>query len=230
LFLLIPVAFVCGEISMRSIETGDTHHLVDWLVAIGTIGAVVVALFANRSERLARGAQIYFDEAARLIQSTFKDFTDKRDGEGRPLNERVHWLNFARGVATAKNFAQRISTDELREVWREVEQYWRIKTYDELAVTGESFPEHYYGYVGADRTKNSVTPAGENMALSDKSLRYIYRWVKWPKDQPDPVSDQPPFTDEELETMDFVGPRGLAAYVRNNERLANELRDARTRT
>jgi hypothetical protein len=215
---------------MRIIETGDTHHLVDWLVAIGTIGAVVVALFANRTERLARGSRVYFDEAARLIQSAFKDFTDKRDSEGRPLSERVHWLNFARGVATAKSLAEGITTDELREVWREVEQYWRIKTYDELAVTGDSFPEGYYGYVGADRSKNFVTPAGEKMALSDKSLRYIYRWVKWPKDRLDPVTDETPFTDDELESMDFVGPRGLAAYVRNNDQFRKDQRDARTRS
>lgn len=192
-----------------------TDKLPDWLVAAGTLGAVFVALFQGRANVRESASRTYFDHALSTLETAVSDFTRKTDAHGRPLNDRRHWLNFARAVGTAQQMASRIQTPELRELWKKTEHYWRERTYDVLDTLWNSFPVDYYGYSDPKEIhKNFATGPGERASLSESSLVFVYRWITWPSDYPDPLTKDAKFTDEELAKMESFGPRGLAEYIR----------------
>ena len=55
--------------------------------------------------------------------------------------------------------------------------------------------------------------------LSEKSLAFLYRFVRWPENMSDPLRDEPNFTDEEIERMRSFGPRGLGNLIAEVRRL-----------
>jgi len=149
------------------------------------------------------------------LQTAVKDFSSTTDAHGRPLNDRRHWLNFARGVGTAQAIAAKIQLAEFRELWKRTEHYWRERTFDLLRPTWDSFPAEYYGYVAeAEQHKNIAQSPDERAPLSEASLVFVYHWVNWPKDHPDVLDRGMKFTDEEVSKMETFGPRGLAEYIK----------------
>jgi hypothetical protein len=142
------------------------------------------------------------------------DFLGVTDADQRPRNDRRHWINFARGVGTAREIALGIKTEELKEMWTKSEHYWRERTYDALSPLWASFPSEYYGYVGADKMKNLVTGPDERAALSESSLAFVYRWIEWPDGYPDVLDKGAKFSEKEIAKMESFGPRGLAEYLR----------------
>jgi hypothetical protein len=199
----------------KVLSVGWTDKLANWLVAIGTIGAVLVALFQGRGQHVEAASRIYFEQALNTLRTAVQDFANTTDGAGRPRNDRRHWINFARGVGTARALAEKIKTPELRELWTKSEHYWRERTYDQLNPLWVSFPAEYYGYVGAEQIKNFATSPGERAALSESSLAFVYRWIRWPEDLPDVLDKAAKFTEDELVKMELFGPRGLAEHIRN---------------
>jgi hypothetical protein len=189
-------------------------RLPDWLVAVGTIGAVIVALFQARGQRRESASRMYFDQALNALRTAVEDFLGVKDEDGRPRNDRRHWLNFARGVGNAQALAEKIQTPELIDLWKSSEHYWRERTYDALTPLWDSFPVEYYGYAGAEKHKNIATSPNERQPLSEPSLVFVYRWINWPKDLPDVLDRSAKFTDDEVERMELFGPRGLGEYIK----------------
>lgn len=201
-----------GFLTMISLRPKDWS---DWLTALGTCGAVVVALWQLRGSRDEAISQRYFERAELMLRTVVNDFISKTDAEGRPVNDRRHWLNFARGLDASRSLASGIRTPELKRIWIETEHYWRERVFDVLQTQWESFPAEYYGYTApAEISKNFAQNKGERAPLSEPSLVLVYRWIKWPKDRPDSLDRKSKFTDEEVEQMELFGPRGLAKYIK----------------
>lgn len=194
------------------------HLLIDTLVAAGTIGAVVVALWQLRLQKKMDQSRTNLSEAKRAIDQAVNGFLSQQDSEGRPLNRRRHWLTFARGILVAQSFGERIKDDDLRRTWEETEHYWRDRTYDVLyptdSIPPESFPSDYYGHMDEkDFSKNFMQSPGDRVPISEASLAFIYRWAQWPEGRPDPLDRYTKFTDKEVEKMASFGPRGLGSYI-----------------
>jgi hypothetical protein len=186
----------------------------DWLTALGTCGAVIVALWQLRGARDETASQRYFERAEAMLRTVVNDFISKTDTEGRPANDRRHWLNFARGLDASRSLAAGIKTTELKRIWIEIEHYWRERVYDVLQPQWESFPAEYYGYTApAEIFKNFAQDPKERAPLSEPSLAAVYRWAKWPEDRPDSLVRKSKFSDEEVSLMETFGPRGLAKYI-----------------
>jgi len=49
--------------------------------------------------------------------------------------------------------------------------------------------------------------------LSDRSIAVLYRFVRWPMDVEDSFKNEKPFTEEEIEQMKSLGPRGLGELM-----------------
>jgi len=194
---------------------GWTDKLPDWLVAIGTLGAVVVALWQNRAQRAETTSRIYYEQAVNVLRRAVEDFEGTTLANGRPLNGRRHWLNFARGIGTAQELATKIKTTELREIWKRTEHGWREHVYDLLDPMLESYPADYYGYSApSERIKNFAQSPRERTPLSEPSLVLVYRWIVWPEGYVDALDKKMKFSDAEIEKMELFGPRGLAEYIR----------------
>ncbi|MDB6103844.1 MAG: hypothetical protein JWO52_3843 [Gammaproteobacteria bacterium] len=192
-----------------------SKDLSAWLTALGTCGAVFVALWQLRGAREEAASQRYFERAELMLRTVVSDFISRTDVEGRPVNDRRHWLNFARGLNTAASLAAGIRTPELKRIWIETEHYWRERVYDVLQPQLESFPADYYGYTKPDEiVKNFAQGKGERAPLSEPSLVFVYRWIKWPKDRSDNLDRQSKFSDDEVDEMELFGPRGLAKFIR----------------
>jgi hypothetical protein len=200
--------------AVTAAERLTTKVLSDWLTAIGTCGAVIVALWQVRGARNESTSQRYFERAESMLRTVVNDFILKADTEGRPHNDRRHWLNFARGIEAARSLAAGIKTSELKIIWTETEHYWRERVYGVLQPQWESYPAEYYGYTKpAEIIKNFAQGKDERQPLSEASLVLVYRWVAWPKDRPDSLDRKSKFTDDEIELMRTFGPRGLGEYI-----------------
>ena len=166
-------------------------------------------------ERKTTRSTIYFQQAEIALRTAVSDFTKTTDKKGRPLNDRRHWLNFARGVSTAQKLSQAIEDDSLKEIWIRTEHYWRERVYDVLSPQFDSFPAEYYGHVAPnEQGKNVGAEPGDRLPISEPSLVFVYRWIKWPSNLEDDLDRKTRFRDDELEEMELFGPRGLARFIR----------------
>jgi hypothetical protein len=188
--------------------------LIDTCVAVGTIGAVIVALQQMSMQREENQSRVCLEEGRRMLELAVKDFLQQRDPEGRPKGTRRHWLNFARGISIAQSFGNRITNADMRWTWEQTEHYWREKMYDVLNPTLESFPADYYGPMDdKEFYKNFGWGPGDREPVSERSAAFVYRWVKWPKGRPDPLDGTPNFSEDEKANMELFGPRGLGRYI-----------------
>ena len=49
--------------------------------------------------------------------------------------------------------------------------------------------------------------------LSEKSVAFLYRFIRWPETNRDPIGEEPAFTGEEIAKMQTFGPRGLGEFL-----------------
>lgn len=186
-----------------------------WIAAIGTVSAVIVALWQILRQQKESASRLYFEKAETALRTAVDDFLAKTTKEGRPLNDRRHWLNFARGIGTAQELASKIKTRELEDIWKRTEHYWRERSYDALSPLNDSFPAEYYGYTEpGQRIKNFAYSPQDWAPLPEAALVFVYRWIKWPEGYPDSLNRDMKFTEDEITLMESFGPRGLAQYIR----------------
>jgi hypothetical protein len=180
---------------------------IDTAIAIGTIGAVIVALWQSSQGRRESRSRAYRDAAVQHLETAVADFLGSQQlANGRPINTRRHWLNFARAIAVSRRLASHIELTEQREIWTEQENVFRQRVYDVLQPIGQSYGMEYY------RTP-AVYPGADELPLAEQSLVVVYGWVTWPTDLPDPIDRKARFTDEQRENMRLFGPIGLAEFI-----------------
>lgn len=132
--LVIGIAFgVLGHGAM-ALDFGAWASIVAGAAALLGVVAVLRQIDANREDAASKS---YLDAAIRRLSVSLDEFVAVRDPHGRPVNDRLNWLNLARGIETARRFANLISRPEDKEIWRTEEHSMRLWLSDVLTPNGD---------------------------------------------------------------------------------------------
>jgi len=128
-----------------------------------------------------------------------------------PTNRRHAWLSAARLIATAEKLSQHIVESSHRTIYGAKREYWRGQLYDLIFPSPpEGLPSSFY----AEQPEHMVAYSGRvRPPLSEKSLAYLYRFIRWPEKVADSIGQEPVFTSDEIERMRTFGPRGLGELL-----------------
>jgi hypothetical protein len=183
------------------------------IVLAGVLTAVVAFLFNLRRGR----SEDILEAAADLLEKAFDALEPK---EGVPINRRHAWLSAARLIATSEKLSKHIVEPSHRSIYNQKKEYWRGRLYDLLFPSPpEGLPSAFY----ADKPEHMISWSGNARdPLSEKSLAFMYRFIRWPEGAIDPIGEVPVFTDEEIARMESFGPRGLGTLLAEARALAKK--------
>lgn len=183
-----------------------------WVVAIITGIAATVAYVQYRQHRAREQSRDFLELSTQQFRRAFETLEERpaEDWPGLPEPDRLLWLTAARMLRTGETFGARITEESHQRVYDDARRYWRSKLY--VLLKGlDTAPLNYFAET-ADRIIGAGP--GEKLGLSEKSLRVVADFMKWPESEPDPLAGVVDFTAEELERMWAFQPRGLASYIR----------------
>jgi hypothetical protein len=182
------------------------------LVAAGVLVALLTLLFNRQRTQ----SEDYLEHAQDLLEKAYSRLA-VLDDKGRPQNKRLNWLTSARLIRTAQAVAGKIEEPSHREIWNEQLNYWRGRFYDLIFPSMEGLPSDYY----AEKPEDMFVYSGdERNPLSLTSLAVLYRFIRWPEGQEDPIRGEPAFTEEEMHKMLTFGPRGLGKLLEQVDNIA----------
>lgn len=181
-------------------------------VAAGALTALAAFLINLRRAR----SKDILEAAADLLTKGYQSL-EADDGSSSPSNRRLAWLTSARLIATAERLGKQISESSHRRIYTEKREYWRSKLYDLIFPSPPAgLPSDFY----AERPELMRSYGNEDREpLSERSLAFLYRFIRWPEGTADPIGDVPDFTDAEIEQMQSFGPRGLGRLLAQVRRL-----------
>ena len=172
-------------------------------------GGVLVALLTLLFNRQRNQSEDYLGHAQDLLEKAYSRLA-VLDDKGRPQNKRLNWLTAARLIKSAQAIANKIEEPSHREIWKEQLNYWRGKFYDLIFPNMEGFPPDYY----AEKPEHMFVHGGDDRdPLSLTSLTVLYRFIRWPEGQEDPIQGEPAFTEKETGRMLGFGPQGLGKLL-----------------
>lgn len=183
------------------------------LIAAGVLTALITLLYNIRRGR----SEDVLKAATELLEKAYAELALDDQKSDTPSNERLAWLSAARLIATAERLSTQISEKTHQLIYQEKREYWRTRLHLLIFPTTEGLPgsfyaekaEHMNGYIGRIRTP----------PLEEKSLAFLYRFVRWPEGLSDPIGQVPGFSEEEIEKMRTFGPRGLGNLMAEVRRL-----------
>jgi hypothetical protein len=156
-----------------------------------------------------------------LIEKSYEELAPK-DCTELPCKSRLAWLTAARLLMAAEDLGQEITEPSHKLVYRKIKEYWRHRFYVLIFPNfPEGLPSTFYGENPADVIIHSERK-GE--PLSEKSLVFLYRFIKWPEEMPDPLAKVKDFTDEEIAKMELTGPRSLFRHLSAIRELKNAIK------
>lgn len=212
--LALDAGLIAGILISRLLRTPEAFSILDLgplLVAAGVLTALVaflVNLGRARSEDVMKAATDLMEKAYEKLAPT--------DGSTQPTNRRLSWLSAARLIVTAEKLANAITEPSQQLIYREKREYWRTRLYELICPSIEGLPSSFY----AESPEHMIAHSGDvREPLSEKSLAFLYRFVRWPENMPDPLRSEPNFTDEEIDRMYSFGPRGLGNLIAEARRL-----------
>lgn len=171
------------------------------------VGAALLTLVYNVRRHI---SEDYCKEARAYLEKAYDTLKPSKPGDP-PINDRLLWLTSARMLKTSENLSNKILFDSHRDAYIEDRQYWRTKFWNII----KSLPSEYY----AEKPEHLIMHNAQDRApLAESSLYVIYKFMEWPKDYQDPL-DNYRFTDEEIETMQVRGPRGLGDLLAKHREL-----------
>lgn len=184
--------------------TASIPQVAPLFVVAGVIAALVAFIFNLRRGR----SEDILEAAADLLEKAHGALAPK---DGVLTNHRHAWLSAARLIATAERLSGHIVEPSHKTIYAEKRQYWRSRLYDLIFPSPpEGLPSSFY----AEKPKHMVTFSdGVRDPLSEKSMAFLYRFIKWPEGTQDPIGREPTFTDGEIEHMRTFGPRGLGQLM-----------------
>lgn len=192
----ILVQRVCAAPPIASIL-----DLGPFLISVGVLVALLTFLLTRRRDRSAD----FLEAATDLLEKAFQTLSPEAQAT-QPPNDRRTWLSAARLISAAEKVGAQISEESHLLIFREEREYWRGRIYDLIFPSTEGLPSNFY----AEQPEHMISHSNEDRApLSEKSLAYLYRFVRWPEGLPDPIGDESVFTEMEIEKMCTFGPRGL---------------------
>jgi hypothetical protein len=206
--LALDAVLIAGIIIWRFIQVSDSFSITDlgpFCTIAGLIAALVIFicnLQRARSEDILKAATDLLEKAYTKLEP--------QDGSNLPSNNRLSWNSSARLVLTAEKLAKEITEPSHQLIYQEKKEYWRAQFYELICPSLEGLPGSFYAKNAKDMISHN--PKGR-APLSQKSLAFLYRFVRWPKENTDPLGEQSNFTAEEIENMESFGPRGLGKLL-----------------
>jgi hypothetical protein len=97
----------------------------------------------------------------------------------------------------AEHTAREINVRSHQTLYEHARTFWRGRLYDLLRPLDKS-PLTYF----AEDADSILGSSGDQrLPLSDKSLRVVLDFLRWPKEKPDPLEGTASFSDEEIDRM-----------------------------
>jgi hypothetical protein len=213
--LALDTVLIAWLLTCRLVLSPTTASILDLgplLVAAGGLTALVAFLV---NLRRARSDDVLI-AATDLLEKAYEKLSPE-DGSTEPKNHRLAWLSAARLIATAEKLGESITENSHRLIYQEKREYWRQRLYELIFPSvPEGLPSSFY----AEKPEHMIAYSGRvRDPLSEKSLAFLYRFIRWPENVRDPIGEEPEFTDEEIEKMLIFGPRGLGNLLAEVRRL-----------
>ncbi len=216
LALALDAGLLAGVLIWRLVLAPESLSILDLgplLVAAGVLTALVAFLFNLRRAR----SEDLLKAATDLLEKAYEMLAPK-DESSLPTNRRLAWLSSARLVITAETLGKNITEPSHELIYREKKEYWRTRLYELICPSIEGLPSSFY----AELPEHMIAHSGDvREPLSEKSLAFLYRFVRWPEGKADPLGDEPKFTDEEIDRMCSFGPRRLGNLIAEARRMRN---------
>jgi len=199
----------------------STNH-TDWAEFgsyFGGLGGTIIAALALAAlaisaklqmqhlalDRKRHEAEILLTEIDENFRRSFESLRSD-EGEDLPNNSRLAWLSAARLILVANDLSKKVPHD-YDSILTSKQLYWRYKFFDLLEPldrVGEDFwAESLEKFIGWS--------PGDRAPISDRSAKVVHDWIygEWP----DPMVDQPRFSDDEIERLYKFRWRGLGALL-----------------
>lgn len=184
---------------------------VAWLALAVSITALGLTFWRFRRDVQLQSSQDYLTASTRMLERAYEMFEAKDSAEwsGLPEPDRLLWLTVARMLREAEDTARQIKVRSHQTLYEHAQTFWRGRLYDLLRPLGR-IPLTYF----AEDADSIVATVGDSRApLSDKSLRVVLDFIRWPEEKPDPLEGVAPFSDEEIDRMRAFEYRAVADYL-----------------
>lgn len=202
--LLFTDAALIGVLLLCRIAGWSSSVSLTEIAPLFVVAGVLTALIALLLN-LRRGRSEDILEAAADLMEKAHDALAPKDGE---LSNRRHaWLSAARLISTAETLSTHIAEDSHKTIYQEKRKYWRSTLYDLLFPSPpDGLPSAFY----AEKPEHMIASSRRTRdPLSEKSIAYLYRFIRWREGEADPIGQELNFSAEEIERMRTFGPRGL---------------------
>ncbi|MBI5721276.1 MAG: hypothetical protein HZC37_26700 [Burkholderiales bacterium] len=182
--------------------------LVTELAPLAVVAGVLVALIAFLFNLRRSRSEDLLDAATDLLEKAHEALVLS---DSTISNRRHAWLSAARLIATAENLGTRLAEESHKIIYQEKRRYWKSRLYDLIFPSPpEGLPSTFY----ADSPEHFNSWSGDaRPPISEKSIAYLYRFIRWPEGESDPLAKEPALSDEEVERMRAFGPRGLGQLL-----------------
>jgi hypothetical protein len=199
---LIAVLLLCRLKTPLAISS--ISEIAPLFVLAGVLTAVLAFIFNLRRGR----SEDILEAATDLLEKAFEVLAGK---EGNLTDHRHAWLSSSRLIATAEKLSKDLTEPSHKTIYREKREYWRSSFYDLIFPhPPEGLPSSFY----AEKPEHMIFHSGEvRDPLSEMSLAFMYRFIRWPEGMTDPIGGEARFTDDEIERMCTFGPRGLGNLI-----------------
>lgn len=214
IFLSLDTGLIAGILISRLLWTPEVFSILD-LGPLLVAASVLIALVAFLTNLGRARSEDVMEAATDLMEKAYEKLAPTDDST-QPTNRRLSWLSAARLIVTAEKLANAITEPSHQLIYREQREYWRTRLYELIWPSIEGLPSSFY----AESPEHMIAYSGRDREpLSEKSLVFLYRFVRWPDNTPDPLGDELIFTEDEIERMVTFGPRGLGSLFADVRRL-----------
>lgn len=214
--LALDTGLIAGLLISRLLQQTATTSIVDigpLIVAAGVLTALVAFLVNLRRAR----SEDLLEAAIDLLEKSYEKLAPTEDTD-QPSNGRRAWLSSGRLILTAERLGKGITEPSHNLIYQETKEYWRTRLHELIFPSIEGLPSSFY----AESPEHMISWSGRTRdPLSEKSLAFLYRFIRWPEDALDPLEDESAFTDAEIDKMQSFGPRGLGNLLAEVRRLRN---------
>ena len=201
--LALDAFFLLGILARHIKDAGPPVSIIELapLVAVaGVVTALIAFLFNLRRAR----SEDVLEAATEMLERAHDSLLSK---DGDLMSRRLSWLSAARLIATAEQLSKNLKEESHILIYTTKREYWRNRLHETLIPNSpEGLPSTFY----ADRPEDMISYSDRTREpLSEKSIAYLHRFIRWPRDVRDPIGSERNFTDEEIEDLQAFGPRGL---------------------
>lgn len=188
---------------------------VAWLALVVSVFALVLTFWRFRRDIQVQSSQDYLTASTHMLERAYAMFEAKQSAEWNDLPEpdRLLWLTVARMLREAEDTSKQIRVRSHKALYEHARNFWRGRLYDLLRPLA-NVPLTYFA---EDADSILGTHGDQRMALSDKSLRVVLEFLRWPKERPDPIKDAESFSSEEIERIRLFEYWAVADFLEAQE-------------